>query len=74
VLDVVITDEAENTSLRKYGCVFIYRSITEVEDQPSCDDVTVNILCDVAGRNAHALLACVKRGSRAATSEDSGPG
>jgi hypothetical protein len=53
---VVITDEAENTSLRKYGCVFIYRFVAEVEDQPGCYDVAVNILCDVAGRYAYALL------------------
>lgn len=54
-LYVVITNKAEDLSLRKDCRVFVDRSIPKMKDEPGCDDITVNFLRHVAGRNAHAL-------------------
>ena len=49
---MVVADQAEDSSLRKYGRVVVDRTIKEVEDDTGCDAIAVDVLGDVANRDA----------------------
>ena len=51
-LNMVVADQAEDSSLRKYGRVVVDRTIKEVEDDTGCDAIAVDVLGDVANRDA----------------------
>jgi hypothetical protein len=72
-LYVVITNEAEDLSLRKDCRVFADRSIPKMKDEPGGDDITVKLPASRRRSQYARPPACVLRGSHAATLEDSGP-